>query len=108
MHLNTSEDVSFVMMFNITEENNVKCVFSDYQNCGINNIGDFNKDGNLEIASLHSCCSGDDTLKCYSFVSDSAKLLKDYFLVLKYRIENGISYIDLKHSKWFFDLHSLR
>ena len=87
----------FILLFDITNEKNVKIYFFDEQmsfdpNC----FGDFNNDGIIDFANW----TRGNNLKIMSLFGNKFKFIKNKFVVIKEKSDNTFS-IDWKKSNWF-------
>jgi hypothetical protein len=96
----TSNPNYYVILFDITDKNNIKIIATDEQaSYNIDCFGDFNGDGFLDFAYWYYYT---DTLKCYTIKNNTLNIIKDKYLVLK-ESENRYK-IDINKSKWFFEI----
>ncbi len=103
----------WVLFFDITDTMKIRVIqnlsvykkISAQETTPYHYIGDFNRDGKIEV------CLGKekygkidyDTFKVFTIIGDELVLDKNHQFVLNYDYEKGIVYIDTKRTKWYYD-----
>jgi hypothetical protein len=88
-----------ITLFDMTQKENPLLILSEKQFWrDIHCLGDFNQDGRLDYAQY----SGKNELICKTLNKNNYfETMKDYYLIIRHTTKHEI---DLKNSKWFFDL----
>lgn len=96
-------NIHWVLVFNITNTNKIKFLRHDFESnvFAFSNkyLGDFNNDGLIDF-----CFLSNDSIRVYNIKEDRLVELNNYFLTLNHK--DSFYYIDLKKSKWFYDINS--